>query len=265
VDKSKGLNSTEDVWKALSDPHNAVVDSSYEYGGYNNLIKAGDTIQIPMTNGTAVLKVVGVLDEMYLHGIFMGKSQMQQLFPSVKGDSLFLIKVAKGVNPLDVTYDLKKGYKVFGMDAKVVRDEVQQLSRQSQMVFELLEVFLGLGLIIGIASLGAITLRSIVERRRDIGMMRAMGFQQNQVLDILLIEGLFITTLGTLIGLGTGIVLSYAIYLSYTQMGKVPYNVPLIQLLIIFVVVFAAAIICTIIPARNASKMPPAEAVRYIE
>jgi len=265
VDKAKGLNSTEDVWRALSDPHNVVVDSSYEYGNYNNIIKAGDTIQIPMTNGTSVLKVVGVLDEMYLHGIFMGKSQMRQLFPSVEGDSLFLIKAAKGVNPLDVTYDLKKGYKVFGMDAKVVRDEVEQLSQQSQMIFELMEVFLGLGLIIGIASLGAITLRSIVERRRDIGMMRAMGFQQNQILDVLLIEGLFITTLGTLIGLATGIVLSYAIYLNYTQMGKVPYNIPLIQLLIIFSVVFTAAIICTIIPARNASRMPPAEAVRYIE
>jgi putative ABC transport system permease protein len=75
------------------------------------------------------------------------------------------------------------------MDAKVVRDEVEQLSQQSQMVYELLEVFLGLGLIIGIASLGTVTLRSIVERRQDIGMMRAMGFQQNQILDFLLIEG----------------------------------------------------------------------------
>jgi ABC-type lipoprotein release transport system permease subunit len=41
-------------------------------------------------------------------------------------------------------------------------------------------------------------------------------------------------------------------------MGKVPYDILLVQLLIIFTVVFAAAIICTIIPARNASRMPPA-------
>ena len=264
LDKGKGLNSKEDVWRTLSDPRNVVVDSSYQYGN-NNLIKAGDTIEIPMANSTLVFKVVGVLDETYLHGIFMDKSRMKQLFPVAEGDNLFLIKVANGVNPIDVTYDLKKGYKVFGMDAKAVLDEVEQLSQQSQMVFELVEVFLGLGLIIGIASLGAITLRSIVERKRDIGMMRAMGFQQKQILDFLLIEGLFITSLGTVIGLGTGIVLSYAIYLNFTQMGKVPYNIPLIQLLIIFAIVFAAAIICTIVPARNASRMPPAEAVRYIE
>ena len=264
LDKAKGLNSTEDVWRTLSDPHNVVVDSSYQYGN-NNLIKAADTMEIPMANSTLAFKVVGVLDETYVLGIFIDKSQMRQFFPVVEGNNLFLIKEANGVNPLDVTYDLKKGYKVFGMDAKVVRDEVEQLSQQSQMVFELLEVFLGLGLIIGIASLGAITLRSIVERRRDIGMMRAMGFQQNQILDFLLIEGLFITSLETVIGLGTGIVLSYAIYLNFTQMGKVPYNIPLMQLLIIFAMVFAAAIICTIVPARNASRMPPAEAVRNIE
>ena len=242
-----------------------VVDSSYQYGSYNNLVKAGDTLAITNANGTSAFTVVGVLDEQYLHGIFMGKSQMQQLFPAVQGNTLFLIKVAQGVNPFDVTYDLKKGYKVFGMDAKVVRDEVAQLSQQSQMVFELLEIFLSLGLIIGIASLGAITLRSIMERRRDIGMMRAMGFQQNQILNFLLIEGLFITTLGTLIGLATGVVLSYAIYLSFTQMGKVQYSIPFVQLVLIFILVFVAAIICIIVPARNASRMPPAEAVRYIE
>jgi putative ABC transport system permease protein len=264
VDKAKGLNSTQDVWSALSDPHNVVVDSSYQYG-YNNLIKAGDTLEITNANGTSVFTVVGVLDEQYLHGIFMGKSHMQQLFPAIQGNTLFLIKVAPGVNPSNVTYDLKKGYKVFGMGAEVVQDGVAELSQESQMVFELLEIFLSLGLIIGIASLGAITLRSIMERRRDIGMMRAMGFQQNQVLNFLLIEGLFTTTLGTLIGLATGVVLSYAVYLSFTQMGKVQYSIPLAQIVLIFILVFAAAILCIIVPARNASKMPPAEAVRYIE
>jgi hypothetical protein len=56
-----------------------------------------------------VLKVVGVPDEPYLHGIFMDKSQMQQLFPVVEGDSLFLIKVANGVNPLELPVTSKKG------------------------------------------------------------------------------------------------------------------------------------------------------------
>ncbi len=265
VDKAKGLNSDQEVWSALSDPHNVVVDSSYQYGSYSNLVKAGDTLEITNANGTSVFTIVGVLDQQYLHGIFMGKSHMQQFFPAVQGNTLFLIKVAQGVNPSDVTYDLKKGYKVLGMNAKLVQDEVAQLSQQTQMVFELMEIFLSLGLIIGIASLGAITLRSIMERRRDIGMMRAMGFQQNQVLAFLLIEGLFTTTLGTLIGLATGVVLSYAVHLSFTQMGKVPYSIPVVQIALIFILVFAAAILCIIVPARNASKMPPAEAVRYIE
>jgi len=115
------------------------------------------------------------------------------------------------------------------------------------------------------ASAISITLRSIMERRRDIGMMRAMGFQQNQILNFLLIEGLFTITLAGLIGLGTGVALSYAIYLSFTQMAKVPFTIPVAQLSIVFAVVYAAAIVCSIVPARNASKIPPAEAVRYIE
>ncbi len=263
-EKAEGLNSTEDVWRALRDPHNVVIDSLYQFGS-NSVVKVGDTVTIPEVNGTSTFTVVGVLDENYLHGIFMDKSQMQQLLPIVKGDTLFLIKVAKGVNPLDVTYDLKKGYKVFGMDAKVIRVELEQIYKQNQMLVELLMLFLGLGLVIGIASLGAITLRSIMERRQDIGMMRAMGFQQNQIFIFLLIEGLFTFTLALLIGLGTGIAQSYAIYLSFTQMKKIPFTIPTVQLAIIFAVVYVAAIVCTVVPARNASKIPPAEAVRYTE
>jgi putative ABC transport system permease protein len=263
-EKASGLNSTEDVWRALNDPHNVVVDSLYQYGNSFG-VKAGDTVTIPTAAGTSTFTIVGVLDETYLQGIFMNKSVMEQLFPNVKGDTLFLIKVAKGTKPLDVTYDLKRGYKAFGMDANVVRDEVEQMNNQTQMMVELLMIFLGLGLIIGIASLGAITLRSIMERRRDIGMMRAMGFQQNQILSFLLIEVLFSISLAGLIGLGTGVALSYAIYLSFTQISKVPFTIPIVQLATVLAVVYVAAIICTIVPARNASKIPPAEAVRYIE
>ncbi len=263
-EKASGLNSTEDVWRALNDPHNVIVDSLYQYGN-SFVVKAGDTVTIPTVVGASTFTVVGVLDETYLQGIFMNKSSMQQLFPNVKGDTLFLIKVAQGTKPLDVTYDLKRGYKAYGIDANIVRDEVEKMNNQTQMMVELLMVFLGLSLIIGIASLGAITLRSIMERRQDIGMMRAMGFQQGQILNFLLIEVLFTISLAGLIGLGTGVALSYAIYLSFTQMAKVPFTIPVVQLVTVFAVVYIAAIVCTIVPAHNASKIPPAEAVRYIE
>ncbi|MGZ4933484.1 MAG: ABC transporter permease [Halobacteriota archaeon] len=256
--------SSQDVWKAVSDPHKVVVDSSYSYGNQQS-VKAGDTITLPTAKGTQTFTVAGVLNEFYLHGVFMGKPTMKGLFPRVQGDTLFMVKLAGGTSPLDTTYELKQGYKAFGMDATVIRDEVQQLTEQSQAFTQLIDIFLGLGLIIGIASLGTVTVRSILERRQQIGMMRAIGFQQSQVMRSLLTEGLFTATLGTLVGVGTGVVLTYGIYLSFSQKETYQFTVPWMQLGAILVAVFVAAIVCIAIPARNAAKIPPAEAVRYLE
>ncbi|MDD1721528.1 MAG: FtsX-like permease family protein [Euryarchaeota archaeon] len=256
--------STQDIWNAANDPHKVVVDSSYTYGNQQT-VKAGDTITLPTAKGTETFTVAGVLNEFYLHGVFMNKTTMKDLFPRVQGDTLFMMKLAPGVAPLDTTYALKQGYKAFGVDAAVIRDEVQQMTEQSQAFMQLIYVFLGLGLIVGIASLGTITMRSILERRQQIGMMRAIGFQRSHVTRSLLTEGLFTAALGTAVGVGTGVVLTYGIYLSFSQKESYQFTVPWMQLATILVGVFVAAIVCIVIPARNAAKIPPAEAVRYLE
>ena len=262
-DLAQGTTS-QDVWRSLSDPSNVVVDSNYAYGDQQS-VKLGDTITVPAASGARTFKVAGVLDEYYLHGVFMGKTAMQKMFPQVQGDTLFMLKLAREATPLDVTYDLKKGYKTFGMDAEVIRDEVQLMNQQTQAFMQLIDIFLGLGLIIGIASLGTVTVRSILERRQQIGMLRAIGFQQTQVVRSLLMEGLFTAALGTSVGVGTGIVLTYGIYLSFAQKDSYQFTVPWVQLVVILLAVFTAAIVCITIPARNAAKIPPADAVRYTE
>jgi putative ABC transport system permease protein len=70
----------------------------------------------------------------------------------------------------------------------------------------LLRGFMGLGLVVGIAALGVISARSVVERRQQIGMMRALGFQKVQVRLVFLTESSFIA----LLGLGAGVALGFA-------------------------------------------------------
>jgi ABC-type antimicrobial peptide transport system permease subunit len=81
----------------------------------------------------------------------------------------------------------------------------------------------------------------------------------------LILEVIFAITLAVLIGLSTGLAVSGAIYLSLSQSMKAPFTIPIPQLALVFAAVYLAAVVCTILPARNASRASPAEAIRYVE
>jgi putative ABC transport system permease protein len=73
----------------------------------------------------------------------------------------------------------------------------------------LVQAFMGLGLLVGIAALGVIAIRSVVERRQQIGVLRAIGFKRGMVQLGFLIESSFIAALGIAIGASLGVVLAY--------------------------------------------------------
>jgi putative ABC transport system permease protein len=265
ADTLTGFNSSQDVWAALNDPRYVVVNSNYYYGANATQVKAGDVVSVATAKGTTQMTVAGVLDEIYLHGIFMSKQQMLRYFPAISGDTLFLIKSENGMKPMDLSYDLRKGYKIAGIDAFLIRDELLQMMKQNQFLFQLTATYLGLGLIIGIASVGVITSRSAIERRQEIGILRTIGFTQASVARSLILEVVLAITLAALVGLSTGLVISGAIYLSLNQAVKAPFTVPVVQLTLVFAAVYLGTVVWTIIPARKASLVSPAEAIRYVE
>ena len=72
----------------------------------------------------------------------------------------------------------------------------------SLVIDRLIEGFLGLGLIVGVAALGVVTARAVVERRQQIGVLRAIGFQRRMVQASLLLESSFIALTAIIVGTG---------------------------------------------------------------
>ena len=62
------------------------------------------------------------------------------------------------------------------MQATSIRDELKDAQRQSTAFLYIFEGFMGLGLIVGVAAIGVIAFRSVVERRQQIGVLRAIGY-----------------------------------------------------------------------------------------
>jgi putative ABC transport system permease protein len=212
------------------------------------------------------LRVIGVLEDVaeYVPGIMTSQTSLDSLAQQPIVPTTYMFRIKDGADAKAISKSLETGFVRNGMDSVVIAEEVRDYSKANMMLNNLLLGFMGLGLIVGIAALGVIAARAVVERRKQIGALRAIGFQREAVQLAFLIESSFVA----LLGIGLGVLLGYA--LSFSLMDTMSEQAPGVTLVIpwtriafIAGVAYLASLITTFLPARQASKVYPAEALRY--
>jgi putative ABC transport system permease protein len=126
----------------------------------------------------------------------------------------------------------------------------------------IINTFLYFGLSVGIIGLAILIVKSLHERRRTVGILKALGFSRSMIFRSFFLEINFVVILGILIGFISGIVTSYLIY-STLNLGTL--YIPWQQFLLLGIVFYLISVLTTFIPTRNATKVPPVEALRYRE
>jgi putative ABC transport system permease protein len=125
---------------------------------------------------------------------------------------------------------------------------------------------MGLGLIVSVAALGVISARAVVERRQQIGVLRAIGFRRGIVQAVFLIESSFIALASIVVGTFLGLVLAENILTDSAQQpswNNLTLVVPWLTFGVIFLAVYVVALAATFVPAVRTSRIRPAEALRY--
>ena len=110
-----------------------------------------------------------------------------------------------------------------------------------------------------------ISARAVVERRQQIGVMRAIGFRTRMVQAAFLLESSFVAVTAIVVGTVLGLLLSWNIVQDTRRQPSwenLELVVPWLNLAIIFVVVYAVALLATLAPAVRASHIRPAEALQ---
>ena len=175
-----------------------------------------------------------------------------------------MFRLGEGVDAEATAQALEARFLEHGMEAVVLEEEVRDIASMNLMINNLLQGFMGLGLVVGIAALGVIAARSVVERRKQIGVLRALGFQKGMVQRSFLLETSFIALLGIAIGVALGAGLSFQIL---DQMGDyfagMTYQVPWVNIIAVVIIAYGASLLTTYLPARQAARIYPAEALRF--
>jgi len=201
-------------------------------------------------------------------GIWTSQATLTPVFGNRVLPTTYYFKLNPGVNPTTTAKTLQNAFMANGLKADSMQKLLNQAIGASLVIDHLIEGFLALGLIVGIAALGVVTARAVVERRQQIGVLRAIGFQRRTVQSSLLLESSFIALTAIILGAVLGLIVAQefinASASTYAAGGiTLSLAVPWLMLGVIFLSVYLVALATTLIPARFAARVYPAEALRY--
>jgi putative ABC transport system permease protein len=152
-----------------------------------------------------------------------------------------------------------------GGKAETIRQIVKDEMAAQQQFFLLMRSYLALGLVVGIAGIGVIMVRAVRERRRQVGVLRALGFQAKAVRAAFVIESAFVAIEGVLIGTVLACVCAWSITLTDAFGEGMSFQIPFLAIAILTTGTLLFALLATAAPARAAAKIQPAVALRITD
>ncbi|MEK7311395.1 MAG: FtsX-like permease family protein [Chloroflexota bacterium] len=284
---AEGYHSAAEVWQAVRDrPGYAVIDrygvpsrqsTSIIIGGpefrLEGIYFEDETmppmvveVREPRTGATFKVTIIGVLaTEAYAaFNVYTSQATLDHALPFALSPTTHYLRLANSANPKLASLALENAFLKHGLQSTVLAQEIKDGQKSQRAIEYLLQGFLTLGLVVGVAALGVISTRAVVERRQQIGMLRALGFQREMVAWSFMIESSFVALLG--IGLGAALALIPAYHMINSMTSDLPglrFQVPWGVMSIVIGLAYGMALLTTWLPAVQASRVSPAEALRY--
>lgn len=266
-ERAERFASDRDAMVAVaSDPTVTIVPSWFlGADGYEPAI--GDRVTATSPDGERTFEIVGVVENDWAFaGPWVSVDALREVVPHAVARRAY-VQVADGVDGDVVAEEIQGRFVVNGADAETFTARVGRFIEDDLGFFNLLSGYLLLGLVIGIAGLAVTLFRAVRERRRQIGMLRAMGMPARSIRRWFLTEAMFISTMGIVTGVGLGLLTSYLVLSRSSAFDgdALPFAVPWGTLAFVIGVPLVASALAALIPARRAAALRPAEALRLAD
>lgn len=203
-------------------------------------------------------RVVGLLENSLLQGsLIIGPDDFESRFSDISGYRYFLIQTAGSTD--EVAALLEERFSDFGFDAISTKQVLEQLLAVQNTYLSTFQSLGALGLLLGTFGLAAVQLRSITERRGELALLRATGFQSGRIARMVVWENILLL-LG---GLGTGTVAAMLAVFPHKVFGEAAVSWrSLGDLALTLGLVFVVGVVIGGVIVRSALRAPVLEALR---
>jgi hypothetical protein len=206
-------------------------------------------------SGVRVRVVAALRPGLLQSELVTGERHFQAAFPEAEGFRFFLIETGPG-REATVAKALESRLADFGFDAETAASRISAFHRVENTYIATFQTLGGLGLLLGTLGIGAVLVRNAFEQRRELALLRAVGYRASHVRRMVLAETALLLLLGLAIGTGAALV---AIAPGLAERATWPSLVPVVLLL---AAVAAAGLVVSRLAAAAVLRLPLLESLR---
>ncbi|MDX1563754.1 MAG: FtsX-like permease family protein [Phycisphaeraceae bacterium] len=217
----------DNPWKLLREPasqrQDAVIPGIVDQAVAQWVLQVGlgDRLDYVDERGrTFQIRIVGMLSHSILQGfVLIDEKEFLNRFPSIGGDRVFLIRTPPETRDRVAEKLKSSGLQDFGLTTMAATDRLAAFNAVQNTYLSIFTAMGGLGLILGCVGLGLVVLRNVLERRSELGLMRATGFSLGRLRGMILLEHAGLMGLGMAAGTAASLL---AVGPSLYQQNKLP-------------------------------------------
>ena len=251
---------SEHPWQALNqdlgtDVIPAYADQTVIVWGLKKAV--GDTLVYQNEFGKDIKLVLmgGLNNSIFQGNILISDNQFQKHFPSSSGSKLLLVDSQSDKDD-QLMQKFENNLQDLGVSGMKTSDRLAAFYSVENTYLSMFMFLGGLGVIIGTIGLGIVLMRNIMERKKELALLSAIGYQQNSLFKLLFYENLFLLIVGLLCGLGAALIGVLPSLLSPS------FHMPVGYILTLLFGILVSGLIWIWIPARQIKKYNIVESLK---
>ncbi len=213
------------------------------------------------TGEKVVFHVVGFLENSILQGsLIVSEQHFTRAFPDVSGYRMFLIRARQQKNAAaDMTTmasSLEDRYGDQGFDAESAAIKLAEYQQVQNTYISTFQTLGALGLLLGTFGLAAVQIRNVLERQKELGLMRSAGFSLRRLSWLVLLENIWLLLVGLAVGLGSALVTTLPHYFAGGA------SIPWMELAMLFVLILLFGLLSAAMASRITGRLPLIQSLR---